>query len=72
MSNLSDEAVTQLQADYDRLLARHDALLVAGDRLGDAAGAMLSYRAVTGSPPVHTSSMWSRLEHGFRAWSSAR
>lgn len=72
MSNLSDDAVTQLQRDYDRLLDKHNALLAAGDRLGDAAGAVLSYRASTGAFPGPVSQLWSNLQQGLKDWRSAR
>lgn len=38
--NLGEQAVDQLQADYDRRLARLDAMLRAGDVLADEAGRM--------------------------------
>lgn len=40
MSEIAEQAVTQLQADYDARLARLDALLRAGDTLADEAGRM--------------------------------
>ena len=39
---MGDRAVADLQGDYDRLLGRYNALVIAGDRLADRAGAAVA------------------------------